>query len=40
MLAKKSEVNLTDCCNNKKVSQKVASVMKRFQGQQLISQQY
>jgi len=38
MLAKKSEVNMSVCCKNKKVSHKLAKVMKRFQGQQLISQ--
>jgi hypothetical protein len=40
MLANNIEVNMTDCCTNKKVSQKVANVMKRFQGQQLISQHH
>jgi hypothetical protein len=29
-----------DCCKNKKVSQNVANVMKRFQGLHLISQHY
>jgi len=40
MLAKETEVNMNDCCTNKKVSQKVTNVMKRFQGQQLICQHY